>query len=65
MRGTRRPKFKDKNLEEALQYVTQRDVPQRIASDNDTNSITDSKADIERRAKNVRLANGSPFAAQT
>lgn len=59
-------RFKDSNLEEALQFVSERDrldLCRRDGGQLDAPSL--SKEDIERRANNIRLSNGNPHAART
>lgn len=66
--GTRVPKYKDENLEEALRVVTQRDrldIQPRSTSTSESSEILESAEDVARRAKNVRLANGNANAART
>ena len=63
MGGTRGPRYKDSNLEEALQSVTQRDrldLYSWLMPD-----LSDSKREIKRRSKTIQLASGSQFAART
>lgn len=61
------PRYNDKHMEEALQMVTQRDR-RDLKPRPDTGNAAfrhNTKAGAERRSKNVRLANGNPYAAKT
>lgn len=70
--GKLAPRYSKKQMEEVLQFVTQRDrrdvKDRQLATSNESREASSSKhvkQETERKAKKVRLANSNPHASRT